>query len=95
MSASPIRFALHGGAGVIDRASLDAEREADCHRQLRNIAEQARLMVANIEHQIENLVQEIAELEHKIARLISGVEHAVVHAGGTVIHSASHGFGLW
>ncbi|MCB1628281.1 MAG: isoaspartyl peptidase/L-asparaginase [Xanthomonadales bacterium] len=42
MSASPIRFALHGGAGVIDRASLDAEREADCHRQLRNIAEQAR-----------------------------------------------------
>ena len=60
-----------------------------------DIAEQARLMVANIEHQIENLVQEIAELEHKIARLISGVEHAVVHAGGTVIHSASHGFGLW
>lgn len=40
--ASPIRFALHGGAGVIDRASFGSEREAAYHARLQAIAAQAQ-----------------------------------------------------
>jgi len=36
-----IRFALHGGAGVIDRARFSAEREAEYRLALRQIAQQA------------------------------------------------------
>lgn len=37
----PIRFALHGGAGVIDRAQFSTEREASYRQALQEIAQRA------------------------------------------------------
>jgi L-asparaginase / beta-aspartyl-peptidase len=39
MNTQAIRFALHGGAGVIDRASLSAAKEAEFRGALVRITE--------------------------------------------------------
>ena len=60
---SLIRFALHGGAGVIDRAQFSAEREAAYRAELRRIAEGAVAMLEAGADALDAVQWAVTELE--------------------------------
>ncbi len=82
-----VRFALHGGAGVIDRASLTAVREAEFRAELERITQAA---VAKLEQGSSALdVVEFAIRELEDFPLFNAGRGAVLNANGEVELDAS------
>jgi L-asparaginase / beta-aspartyl-peptidase len=64
MAATLIRFALHGGAGVIDRASLSAAKEARFRAELQRITDVAVLQLQAGKSALDVVEFAICELEN-------------------------------
>jgi L-asparaginase / beta-aspartyl-peptidase len=64
MDASLIRFALHGGAGVIDRTSLSADKEARFRAELQRITDAAVLQLHAGKSALDVVEFAICELEN-------------------------------
>ena len=82
MNSHVIRFALHGGAGVIDRANLTAAKEAQFHAELARITNAA---VAKLRQGVSALdVVEFAICELENFELFNAGRGAVLNANAEV-----------
>lgn len=87
MDLSRCRIAIHGGAGVIDRASLSAEREAAFREALAGIASRAWLSLKQGMSALD--VVELAVRELEDFPLFNAGRGAVLNADGIVELDAS------
>jgi isoaspartyl peptidase/L-asparaginase-like protein (Ntn-hydrolase superfamily) len=87
MDLSRCRMAIHGGAGVIDRASLDGEREAAFRAALEGIASRAWLSLKQGASALDVVEQAVRELED--FPLFNAGRGAVLNADGIVEMDAS------
>lgn len=87
MDLSRCRIAIHGGAGVIDRASLDAGREAAFRAALEGIAGRAWLALKQGASALDVVEQAVRELED--FPLFNAGRGAVLNADGVVELDAS------
>jgi L-asparaginase / beta-aspartyl-peptidase len=87
MNVSDIRFALHGGAGVIDRASLSAAKEAEFRAELRRITESASAALKAGCSALDAIERAIIELEN--FPLFNAGHGAVLNADAEVELDAS------
>jgi L-asparaginase / beta-aspartyl-peptidase len=86
-SSENIRFALHGGAGVIDRASLSVEKERQFRAELQRITELARDQLLAGARALDAVEQAIRALED--FPLFNAGLGAVLNAHGAVELDAS------
>ncbi len=82
MENNPIRFALHGGAGVIDRASLSAAKEARFRAELARITEAAVQTLLQGASSLDAVEFAICELEN--CALFNAGHGAVLNADAEV-----------
>ncbi len=87
MPTTLCRFALHGGAGVIDRASLSAEREAEYRAALARIAQGAWAKLSQGADALDVVEFAVRELED--FPLFNAGHGAVLNADGVVEMDAS------
>jgi len=85
--ANRVRFALHGGAGVIDRASLSVEKEAQFREALARITKASVALLNNGKSALDVVEFAIRELED--FPLFNAGHGAVVNANGEVELDAS------
>ncbi len=85
--ASHIRFALHGGAGVIDRASLSAEKESQFRDALSRITQASVDLLTSGKSALDVVEFAIRELED--FPLFNAGHGAVINAEGIVELDAS------
>ena len=78
----PYALAIHGGAGLIRRASLTAERESACLSALREIAASASALLEAGAPALDAVVEAVAQLED--SPLFNAGRGAVLAHDGTV-----------
>ena len=77
-----IRFALHGGAGVIERSRLSADREADYRHTMEEITQQAKQRLLDGESAAAVVEQAVISLEE--SPLFNAGYGSVLNADGVV-----------